>query len=158
MSFARLFYRESKQDLICKCINSIAKDKMEEETIITGIPEEFGKKFLIGSKIQRKNNSENCYYHFRFIDDLIDPNMRFIRKGILEVNKYGKLTILDNDFYPMPVKYRFIFGYGMLELHTQERADHFNKMDHSNHIVNVAGCLITAAAVGVAAYNAYKIR
>jgi hypothetical protein len=79
---------------------------------------------------------------------------REVKKGMLEVNKKGQLIILDNNFNPMSINSRFIFDYGLLELHTNDVVDDYEKAKNRTRNIN----LITAGCVGVAALTVTAVQ
>lgn len=159
MAFARFFHYESEQDRICKHINGIAKKTMEEKIDMNDFPHEFGKQFIIGPELHNTSQDENRYYYLHFIDNIPNSLMpkRGKKKGILEVNKNGQLTILDcDDFMPLLAESRFVFEEGKLELHTHGRLDRISQSRNNDAVIT--GCIAAVALATVAGLAAYKMR
>lgn len=124
MTLARFFSWESKQTQLCNFIDNIADKNITAQQIdMESIPHGFGKEFLIGRETENNftNQPSNTRYFFiHFMDEINNPNLcgRRMNQGILQINEFGQLSILDNHFNPMETYSSFVFENETLELHT----------------------------------------
>lgn len=166
--FARLFYWESQQIKICKYINTISRENLHKEISLRDIP--FNEKYLIGSATQKHQTNDNRYYHLYFLEYLPfgDSANSYIvsdkvKKGILEVDKHGQLTILDNEFNPMQTHTGFIFGTDIdcpgtdcLALVSKKAVEDYEKEKIFSRNINIVTGCIGAAALTLAAVKVLK--
>ncbi len=157
--FARLFYWESQQKKICKFIKSISREDLDQD--ITSISAR--ENYVIGSEIKNNLPNDSRYYKLYFYDYERgqDPNEYFISRkvtaGILEVNKNGQLTILDNNFNMKETIAGFIFdtdeGLMLASKNAINNAE--REMNTTRKIFAVTGC-IGVAALALTAVRTFK--